>query len=102
MTEMWDLFKPGIFIWWENNTVYYFDRLLYKNKQRSVMDRCLFLLLLPQLTLEDFMHLTAVERRGRKPQEYAHISRISDEVFRQPGKQKNSRVNWGSNAILRI
>ncbi|MBD5117055.1 MAG: hypothetical protein HDT48_06065 [Ruminococcaceae bacterium] len=57
-------------------------------------------LLLTQLTLEDFMRRTAVERRGRNPQEYAHISRVSDEVFRQSGKQKNSRVGWGSNNIL--
>ena len=47
------------------------------------------ILLLPQLTLEDFMRRASVERRGRKPQEYVHISRISDEVFRQPSKRKN-------------
>ena len=46
------------------------------------------------------MRRTAVERRGRIPQEDAHISRGPDEVFRQPGKQKNLRVNWGSNKEL--
>ncbi len=56
-------------------------------------------ILLPRLNLEDFMRRTAVERQGRKPQEYAHISRISDEVFWQSGKRKNSRFNWGSNSI---
>lgn len=56
--------------------------------------------MLHQVTLEDFIRRTAVERRGRIPQEYAHISRGPDEVFRQPGKQKNLRVNWGSNKEL--
>lgn len=37
------------------------------------------------------------ERRGRKPQEYAYISRSSDEAFRQPNKQKNLRVSWRTN-----
>ncbi len=45
------------------------------------------------------MRRTAVERQGRQSQEYAHISRVSNEVFRQSGKQKNSRVNWWSNSI---
>ncbi len=53
--------------------------------------------LLRQVTLEEFVRRRAVERQGRRPQEYAHISRASDEVFRQPGKQNNSRVNWGNN-----
>ena len=45
------------------------------------------------------MRRTAVERLGRKPQEYADISRLSDDVFRQRGKQKIRVVNWGSNNI---
>ncbi len=55
------------------------------------------LILLHQATLEEFVRGRAVERQGRRPQEYEHISRASDEVFRQPGKRKNSRVTWGSN-----
>ena len=69
------------------------------NVTKKCYNIIIILLLLPQLTLEDFMRRTAVERQGRNPQEYAHISRISDDVFRQSGKQKNSRVNWGSNII---
>ena len=38
-------------------------------------------ILLPKLIPEEFMRRTAAKGRGRKPQEYAHISRISDEVF---------------------
>jgi len=53
---------------------------------------CEHVLLLHQVTPEEFVRGRAVERQGRTPQEYAHISRASDEVFRQPGKQKNSRV----------
>ncbi len=41
------------------------------------------------------MRRAAVERQGRKPQEYANISRISDEVFRQTGKQKFQELIWG-------
>jgi len=58
-------------------------------------------LLLRQVTLEGFVRLRAVERPGRRPQEYEHISRASDKVFRQPGKQNNSRVNWRSNIIMK-
>ncbi len=53
--------------------------------------------MLHQVSLEEFVRRRAVKRQGRRPQEYAHISRASDEVFRKPGKQNNSRVNWGSN-----
>ncbi len=55
--------------------------------------------MLHQVSLEEFVRLRAVERQGRRPQKYAHISRASDEVFRQPGKHKSSRVTWGSNII---
>jgi len=54
-------------------------------------------ILLHQVTLEEFVRRRAVERQGRRPQEYAHISRASDKVFRQPGKHNDSSVNWGSN-----
>ena len=46
------------------------------------------------------MRRTTTERQERKPQEYVHISRLSDEVFRQTDKQNNSRVSWESNIIL--
>ena len=42
------------------------------------------------------MRRTAVERLGRKPQEYADISRLSDDVFRQRGKQKIQELIGGA------
>ena len=45
------------------------------------------------------MRRTADESLGRKPQEYADISRFSDDGFRQRGKQKIRVVNWGSNIM---
>ena len=48
------------------------------------------------------MRRTAVERLGRKPQEYADISRLSDDVFRQRGKQKIQQLIGGAILLYQI